>query len=217
MSPRTSNPAAAERPRDQRRGRGLGKAEQGQETRDRLIQVARGLFGDRGYAATSTEQILAGAEVTRGAMYHHFGDKADLMRAVCQQLYGEIDVRIRERADSVSDPWKSLVAGCDAFLDVVADRALVRVLFLDGPAVLGLEEWDAIEREHGFQSLVEGIEAAIKHGALPRRPAEPLAVLLNGALNEAVYWAARQDDRELAVKSARSSFRFLLNALHGAR
>lgn len=191
----------------------MGKAEQGAETRARLIEVARRLFGELGYAGTSTERVLEAAEVTRGALYHHFGDKADLMRAVCEDIYAELTVRIREQAGAARDPWKALVAGCDAFLDVVADPALVRVLFLDGPSVLGHDAWDAIEREHGFRSLVEGIEAAMKHGALARHPAEPLAVLLNGALNEAVYWAARQDDRERAVATAKSSFRHLLNAL----
>lgn len=220
VAPRRAVKGRANVPRDKRVGRGMGKAEAGAETRARLIEVARGLFGELGYAATSTERILEGAEVTRGALYHHFGDKADLMRAVCEEVYAEVTRLIGERAAAAGDPWRALVAGCDAFLDAVSDPALVRILFLDGPAVVGHDEWDAIERAHGLRSLIEGIEQAMSYGALARRPVEPLAVLLNGALNEAVYWAARQEDRARAIATARSSFRHILNALHqpgGAR
>jgi AcrR family transcriptional regulator len=199
---------------DRRSGRGLSKADQGAETRAQLVAVATRLFGAQGYAGTSTERILEAAGVTRGALYHHFGDKADLMRAVCDALYAEVTRRIEERALAGRDAWSGLVAGCDAFLDVVADRAIVRVLFLDGPSVLGRKDWDAIERRHGFRSLMAGIAAAMDEGALARQPVEPLAVLLNGAMNEVVFWVAGLPRREPALRGARRAMRGLLQSLH---
>jgi AcrR family transcriptional regulator len=198
---------------DRRSGRGMSKADQGAETRAQLVAAASRLFGAEGYAATSTERILEAAAVTRGALYHHFADKADLMRAVCEEMYAEAARRIEGRARLGKDAWSSLVAGCDAFLDVVADQTIVRVLFIDGPAAIGWSEWDDIERRHGFRSLMEGIAAAMAEGAVPRQPVEPLAVLLNGAMNEVVFWVARQPRRAPAMRAARRALHGLLEGL----
>lgn len=202
---------------DRRSGRGLSKADQAAETRAQLVAAATRLFGADGYAATSTERILEAAAVTRGALYHHFADKADLMRAVCEEMYAGVTRRIEARAGTGKDAWSSLVAGCDAFLDAVADETIVRVLFIDGPAAIGWNEWDEIERRHGFRSLMEGIAAAMAEGSLAKQPVEPLAVLLNGAMNEVVFWVARQPRRAPAMRAARRALRDLLDSLRRRR
>ena len=55
------------------------RAESKERTRQRLLAEAQRLFRERGYAATSLEQIAAAAEVTKGAIYGHFASKEDLM------------------------------------------------------------------------------------------------------------------------------------------
>jgi AcrR family transcriptional regulator len=53
-------------------------------TRERLISEAQRLFRERGYAATSLEQIAEAAEVTKGAIYGHFSSKEDLLLSVIE-------------------------------------------------------------------------------------------------------------------------------------
>ena len=57
----------------------LTRAESKERTRQRLLAEAQRLFRERGYAATSLEQIAVAAEVTKGAIYGHFASKEDLM------------------------------------------------------------------------------------------------------------------------------------------
>src|SRR6266851_9562359 len=59
---------------------------QGDATRLALVTAARGLFGERGYAATSIEEVAARAGVTKGAVYHHFGGKANLFQEVYEEV-----------------------------------------------------------------------------------------------------------------------------------
>jgi AcrR family transcriptional regulator len=57
----------------------MTRAESKEHTRQRLLAQAQRLFRERGYAATSLEQIAEAAEVTKGAIYGHFASKEDLM------------------------------------------------------------------------------------------------------------------------------------------
>lgn len=60
------------------------RAESKERTRQRLLAEAQRLFRERGYAATSLEQIAEAAEVTKGAIYGHFASKEDLMLAALE-------------------------------------------------------------------------------------------------------------------------------------
>ena len=94
------------------------------DTRQALVDVARRLFTEQGYAATGTEEIVAAARVTRGALYHHFHDKSDLFRAVMEQIAREvaehlIDAELsRPAAPSPADAWEEVRDGLRAFLDL---------------------------------------------------------------------------------------------------
>src|ERR1700749_4808455 len=57
----------------------MTRAESKERTRQRLLTEAQRLFRERGYAATSLEQIAEAAEVTKGAIYGHFASKEDLL------------------------------------------------------------------------------------------------------------------------------------------
>ena len=79
------------------------------------------LFAERGYAEVGTEEVVARAKVTRGALYHHFEDKRDLFRAVHERVEEDLVERIAAQMEGVSDPWEVMVTGTRAFLDACDD------------------------------------------------------------------------------------------------
>src|SRR3954466_3462062 len=109
------------------------KAEQAEATRARLIQVARDLFAERGYADVGTEEIVRRAEVTRGALYHHFRDKKDLFRAVHEQLEQELVESVGERSPGIRDARELLDTGVRSFLDACTEPALAQISLIDAP------------------------------------------------------------------------------------
>ena len=185
------------------------QAERTEATRGALVAAARALFGARGYAAVGTEEIVAAAGVTRGALYHHFRDKRDLFRAVFVDAEHGFVRRVAERVLPVDDPFDRLATALDATLDACTDRELAQVAFLDGPAVLGFEEWRAIVEESSLGLLTLMLAQAMEAGALRPAPADPLAHLVLGALNEAGMVIAAGGDRE----TVGSALRALLDGL----
>src|SRR6266545_428014 len=96
-------------------------------TRDALIEAALELFTERGYAGVGTEEIVARAKVTRGALYHHFTDKRDLFRAVFERVEGDLMERIAATMEGADDPWDLMVSGMRAFLDACEEPAVKQI------------------------------------------------------------------------------------------
>jgi AcrR family transcriptional regulator len=182
-----------------------------QATTEVLIATARRLFGQRGYGAVGTEEIVQQAGVTRGALDHHFrGGKQELFQAVLVQLSAETTRRIA-RAARRDDPWQSLVAGIDAFLDACATQEVRRIMLVDGPAVLGWDVWRAIDAEY---KLVErALRRAIDAGEIQPHPPDALAQVLLGALQEAAMLVASADDQALAREETATMIRHLLQGI----
>jgi AcrR family transcriptional regulator len=189
------------------------KAEQADATRTALSAAARQLFTERGYAATSTTEIVERAGVTRGALYHHFAAKDELFRAVFEQLEGEVTKHVAEKALTSADPLEQLRRGTRAYLDACIDPAVQRVVLLDGPSVLGWETWQEIEQRYGYGLVLAGVEAAIGAGLVSAQPVEPLAHVLFGALTEAGMVVARADEPRAARADMEAAMDRLLDGL----
>lgn len=170
------------------------KAEQSRATRSALVATARGLFAERGYARVGTEEIVAAAGVTRGALYHQFTDKEDLFRAVYEDVERDLVERIVAVAAGAPDPLEALRVAARAFLDACEDPAVSRIALIDAPSVLGWEQWREIGMRYGFGLIHGTLEAAMEAGQIERRPVRPLAHLLLGAIDEAALLVARADD-----------------------
>lgn len=176
------------------------KAEQSEATRRALLDVARGLFTERGYADTPTEEIVQRARVTRGALYHHFRDKQDLFRAVFEELEQELVQKVGAAAMSQTEIWQTMIVGTQAFLDACVEPAMQRIVLLDAPSVLGWEAWREIDERYGLGLLRGVLEQAMEQGVIDRQPLDPLAHMLLGAMNEGALHMARAAD----VKTARA-------------
>jgi AcrR family transcriptional regulator len=191
------------------------QAARSEATRGRLIAAGRDLFAKRGYAGVGTEQIVQAAGVTRGALYHQFRDKADLFAAAAETIHAEIAERITAgaRADGPVDPMIALHAGVRRFLEVCADPAVERILFLDAPAVLGWQAWRDMADRYGLGLLQQGIQAGIDAGAITPQPVVPLAHALLGAVSECAIYIARAEDPEAARRECTAVLQQLLDGL----
>jgi AcrR family transcriptional regulator len=189
----------------------MPKAEEG--TRDALVRVARELFAERGYAGVGTEEIVARAGVTRGALYHHFEDKKDLFRAVHEAVEEELVASIATRIGGIEDPWTLVTIGLSAFLDSCTDPALMRISLLDAPAVLGWEEWREIDARYGLGLVSFGLRNAMDQGVFRRLEVRPLAHMLIGAMSEAAMLIANAPDPERARREVEPPLLALLEGL----
>lgn len=129
-------------------------------TRKTLLDVAQGLFTEHGYASTSLDAIVAGAEVTKGALYHHFTGKQALFEAVFTAVEAAGTQGITDSMKGHKDPWAKSEVGLRAFLEVVRDPAYRRIVIQEGPAVLGYERFREHEERSSFgvvEELVRGV------------------------------------------------------------
>jgi AcrR family transcriptional regulator len=193
------------------------KAEQAGATRTALTTAARQLFTERGYAATSTTEIVERAGVTRGALYHHFAAKEDLFRAVFEQLEDEVTKHVAREALTSTDPIEQLRRGTRAYLDACIDPAVQRVVLIEGPSVLGWETWQEIEQRYGYGLVLAGVETAIAAGVIGAQPVDSLAHVLFGALTEAGMVVARADEPRTARAEMEAAMDRLLEGLRGSR
>jgi AcrR family transcriptional regulator len=195
-------------------GTGSRQTERSAATRARLVAAARELFTERPYADVGTEEIVRRAQVTRGALYHHFEDKRDLFRAVHEQLEAElVDSIAKQLAETaVSDPVEALRIGARTYLDACEDPAFARITLIDAPAVLGWAEWRRIDEEYALKVILLGLEAAMDAGMFRRRPALPLAYLMLGTMGEAGLRIANGEGGRKEVEDALMA---LLDGLRG--
>lgn len=178
------------------------QAERREETRGMLLAAARKLFAEKGFAETSTPEIVAAAGVTRGALYHHFADKTALFTAVVEQEHAERAAAIEAAGDAMpADPLAALLAGSDAFFAAMADPGRRRILLVDAPAVLGRDMLDDIDARTGLETLVCGLRDAMDAGAIRRAPVLPLAQLF-GALYDRAALAPPEQQNEFRAAMA---------------
>ena len=189
------------------------QAERSEATRTALTDAARRLFAERGYADVGTEEIVREAGVTRGALYHHFDGKRDLLRAVYEQIEGEIAQDLAERAVPGASVLETLRLGADRFLDRCLEPEVQRIALLDAPAVLGWEQWREIGARYGLGLISALLTAGIESGELRRQPVDPLAHALLGALDEIAMLVARADDPPRARAEAGETLAGLIEAL----
>ncbi|AIE74545.1 MULTISPECIES: TetR/AcrR family transcriptional regulator [unclassified Synechocystis] len=186
----------------------LTKAEQTRRTRRAILERARHLFATKGYGGTGTEEIISELGVTRGALYHQFNDKLGVFKAVIAEAYGEITDYIQTKIQPLDDNWQQLIIGCQAFLEVAQQNELRRLVFIEAPAVLAVDDLGEID-QYGFALLHESIQIAVAEGQLSTIDAEGFAHLVNGSLNELAFWVAQSNDPE-RLKTAQSLVETLL-------
>src|SRR5471032_3397743 len=154
-----------------------------EETRATLLATARKVLSERGYADTSMDDLTAQAGLTRGALYHHFGDKKGLLTAVVEQIDAETDDRLQAISDSAGDPWEGFSSRCRAYLEMALEPEIQRIVLRDARAVLGGASPES--QRHCVESMQGLIDSLIQQGVVAEADPQALASLIYGSLAEA--------------------------------
>lgn len=188
------------------------RAEQVKETRDKLIKAARRAFAEKGYSAASMDDLTAEAGLTRGALYHNFGDKKGLLRAVIDQIDAEILTQMHAAGQQFDSRWHAFLAEAITYIEMSLEPEVQRIMLLDGPAVLGdPSQWP--NQTACLRTTTEVLTALIEEGTIKPVDTEATAHLVNGAALNAALWIASSNEPVAALPRAVEAFRVLMSGL----
>lgn len=186
------------------------RAEMIEATRARLIASARQAFARLGYAKTSMDDLTAEAGLTRGALYHHFGDKQGLLAAVVEQIDGEMDQR-EAISSEVADPWEAFCQRCQAYLEMALEPEIQRIVLQDARAVLG--DVTQAGEDQCIDTLGALLSRLIQEQVIEPASPQALARLINGSLVEAALWIAAAEQPEARLDESLQGLELLLRGL----
>ena len=181
-------------------------------TKRALVDVAEELFTASGYAATSLDAIVAGAQVTKGALYHHFSGKQALFEAVFERVEDDAARAIQKALKGHRDPWEKATAGLRAFLNVVQEARYRRIVIQEGPSVLGYERFREQEERSTFANVLEIVKSVLAAGGweLDEDLQQTFARIFFGAMSSAGESVSGAPDPEVAAANVETAIGFIL-------
>ncbi|PHM39421.1 hypothetical protein Xmau_02763 [Xenorhabdus mauleonii] len=181
-------------------------------TRRKLIETARQQFGTVGYANTVMDELTAKAGMTRGALYHHFGDKKGLFLAVLQQIDAEMDDRLKEISKRETDNWTAFTRRCHAYLAMAIEPEIQRIVLCDASSVLDAEQLQHTKLQC-IDSIAYMLNRLMEEGQITTVSPHILARFINGGLMDTALWIAKSQHPDKALSDALDSLDTLLNGL----
>jgi AcrR family transcriptional regulator len=187
-----------------------------EENRIKLIGAARKAFAASGFAAASMDDLTAQVGLTRGALYHGFGDKTGLLAAVVAQVDGEMAARARQAGATAANPWERLLAVGEAYIGMALDPEVRRIVLLDGPAFLGdPSRWPSQNACLGI--TMQTVADLIAEGVMKPVDIEAASRLLSGTAFNAALWVADSDEPHVVLPKAINAFRLMAEGFLASR
>ncbi len=184
-------------------------------TRAALIDQGEQLFTEYGYSATSLDAIVAGAEVTKGALYHHFSGKQALFEAVFERVEAAAAQAVADAVEGHDDPWEKALAGLRAFLAVVQQPTYRRIVILEGPAVLGWTRFREQAERSTFTTVLEIVSSVLQANGpeLDEEMVDTFSRIFFGAMSSAGEWVSTSQDPNAAAARVEAAIGFILNGM----
>jgi AcrR family transcriptional regulator len=193
------------------------RSQHAEATRRAVLDAARSLFGRKGYAQTSVDEIADAARVTKGAVYHHFAGKEALFRAVHAEVEAEAQARALGAADPAEPPIDQIVAMMNAYLDAALDEEIRRITLIDGPAMLGLEPEAPPEQQAALVGVRSFIATAIARGQIADVDPDVLVHLIGGLALLGGLLIARASDPDVTRAALGDALDAMLRGLAPSR
>jgi AcrR family transcriptional regulator len=182
------------------------------ETKAKLISAARAAFAEKGFAAASMDDLTFRVGLTRGALYHNFGDKLGLLAAVVDQIDSEMAIKAHSEGQKHKNTWEGLLAEGAAYIEMAMIPEIQRIVLLDGPAFLGdPSQWPS--QSDCLKSTIKTLKTLFEDGVLKSVDIEAAARLLNSSALNAALWVAASDSPSKVLPRAINAFRVLATGL----
>ena len=182
------------------------------ETRSKLMAAGRQAFAGVGYAEASMDSFTSDVGLTRGALYHHFGDKKGLFQAVVSEIDAEMTARLRARAAAAPTPWEGFVEEGIGYIEMALEPEIRRIVLRDGPAVLGdPTTWPSADG--CIRAMRSTLEALMEKGIIRQIDTEATARMLTGASCYMAQWIAYAADPVAVSARATAAYRSLVEGL----
>lgn len=150
------------------------------EVRERILSAAVDLFAAHGYDATSVSQVVAQAGVTKGALYHYFSAKDDLLFEIYHTLLTEQLASLDRILALGLDPASALREIIRSLVETTSAEAKAVAVFSREGAKLGQERWDTFRSE--WRRYQDTVRTLI-------RDAQTAGVFAGYASPEIISWA----------------------------
>ncbi|MCY9761807.1 TetR/AcrR family transcriptional regulator [Paenibacillus alvei] len=183
-----------------------------EETRRKLLEAAREAFGTIGYANTSMDELTASVGLTRGALYHHFGDKKGLLAAVVEEIDLEMDNRLHDISEAAATTWEGFVGRCRAYIEMAIEPEIQRIVLRDAPSVLG-NGFTHPSHSQCLTTMASMLQQFMDEGIIAVTDNHALARMLNGGLVNTAFWLANTPDTEKELAVALHSLEVVLGGL----
>ncbi len=190
------------------------QAERRSTTTRAILDAARRLFTARGFEQTSVDDNAAQAGVAKGAVYHHFDSKELIFARVFEEMTAELAALVPRAALAGKDLLDSIGRGTLKYLTSISSDEFRQVLLIDGPRVLGWEQWRAIDARY-FAGNMNAPLGARMRGRASAREIEALGHLIGGALSEAALLCATSKDRARTARDLTAALQKMLAPFFG--
>jgi len=190
------------------------RKKQAQATRTKLIEVGITLFGTQGYSATSAEQIVSAAKVSRGALYHHFdGGKLGLFEAVAAKVLAKLVLSLEQAIAGTKPEWGTIRLMFDTFFEAALTNEYRIIALQDAPSVLGAKRWRELEYSYSVSFIRESLQRLIDEKTIRVVPVEYFSALIFGASCEAALLIAASDNPKKAREKTLDALEQLMCSL----
>lgn len=181
------------------------------QTKSKILEIARQKFTTKGFHNTSSQEIVEEIGLTRGAFYHHFKNKEEILYELISMIQKELGDYVEKRAMTRDDTWEQLVIGCVAFVEKAVDKDTLKILLVDGPAIISWQEWKRMDSENSESHLKDQLLLLQREGKAKEAKIDYLTSFISGGLNEMAITISSQESFD--IKYVESTIRMLLEGI----
>lgn len=153
-------------------------------TKSRILEIARQKFVNKGFSNTSLQEIVEEIGLTRGAFYHHFKNKEEILSELIRIIQSEVADYVEKSSMKSNDVWEQLIIGCVAFVEKAIDKDIIKILLIDGPSIISWQEWKRMDSENSESHLKDQLLILQEEGRIKEMNIEYLTSFISGGLNE---------------------------------